>query len=77
MSGTYQGVPLFWQYRGAGGGGWHAPAPGLVKQIAFWHRGVGASRGVQGRPGTNRLEWLENEFAALFVGGVNILRIFF
>ena len=36
-----------------------------------------ASRGVQGRPGTNRLEWLENEFAALFVGGVNILRIFF
>ena len=26
-------------------------------------------REVQGRPGTNRLERLENEFAALFVGG--------
>ena len=29
----------------------------------------GASRGVQGRPGTNRFERLENEFAALFVWG--------
>ena len=38
--------------------------------------------GVQGRTGTSRDKSLENDFAALFVGGgggagVNILRIFF
>ena len=58
MSGTYQGVPLFW--------GDTPLRPGSSSKSRF---DTGASRGVQGRPGTNRLEWLENEFAALFVGG--------
>ena len=68
MSGTYQGVPLFW--------GDTPLRPGSSSKSRF---DTGASRGVQGRPGTNRLEWLENEFAALFVGGggVKILRTFF
>ena len=33
-------------------------------------------RGVQGRPGTNRLKLLENDFAVLFGRGVKILRTF-
>ena len=64
MSGTYQGVPLFWQYKG--GGGVTRPCAQARQANRVLTQG---RRGVQGRPGTNRLEWLENEFAALFVGG--------
>ena len=72
MSGTYQGVPLFWQYRG----GVTRPCAQARQANRVLTQG---RRGVQGRPGTNRLERLENEFAALFVGGggVKILKIFF
>ena len=55
------------------GGGDTPLRPGSSSKTRF---DTGAYRGVQGRPGTNRLKLLENDFAVLFGRGVKILRTF-
>ena len=49
MSGTYQGVPLFWQYRGAGGVTRPCARARQANRVLTQGR-----RGIQGRTGASR-----------------------